>query len=219
MERPLQGLTSGRWQGWYDSQGALETPVEERGHAVFNGDPTPVITTLTDAAKSCSPAELSALERLQRDGSGLYSWFVDEEGAATLSDGLGHLVGAGLVYVGQTGATRWPSGLPSDATLLSRIKSQHLRGRRSGSTLRRTFGAVLDVAFQRSVERDELSQWMADHLRVVPLLVEDADSLGDLERTVVQALEPALNLDHVGLTPVRATLKRLRKESDERPTH
>ena len=58
---------------------------------------------------------------------------------------------------------------------------------------------------------------MADHLRVVPLLIEDADSLGDLERMVVQSLEPPLNLDHVGLTPVRTALKRLRKESDEHP--
>ena len=59
---------------------------------------------------------------------------------------------------------------------------------------------------------------MADHLRVIPLLIEDADSLGDLERMVVQSLEPPLNLDHVGLTPVRSALKRLRRESDEHPT-
>ncbi len=217
VERPLQGLTSGRWQGWYDAQNAVETPVEAPGEPVFAGDPGPVIATLADATKSYSPGELAALERLQLDGCGLYSWFVDGEGAATLSKGLGHLVEPGLVYVGQTGATRWPSGLPSGATLLSRIKSQHLRGRRSASTLRRTFGSVLDVACERPVLREELSQWMADHLRVVPLLVEDADSLGDLERMVVQSLEPPLNLDHVGLTPVRSALKRLRKESDELP--
>ena len=217
VERPLQGLNSGRWQGWYDAKGAVETPADKRGSPVFTGDPTPVIATLADAAKSCSPGELAALERLRLDGSGLYSWFVDEEGAGALSKGLDHLVEAGLVYVGQTGATRWPSGLPSGATLLSRIKSQHLRGRRSASTLRRTFGSVLDIAFGRPVHREELSQWMTDHLRVVPLLIEDADSLGDLERMVVQALEPPLNLDHVGLTPVRSVLKHLRKDSDELP--
>ena len=217
VERPLQRLTSGRWQGWYDAHNAAETPSAAQGDPVFSGDPTPVIATLADTTKSYSPGELAALERLQLDGCGLYSWFVDGEGASTLSKGLGHLVEPGLVYVGQTGATRWPSGLPSGATLLSRIKSQHLRGRRSASTLRRTFGSVLDVAFERPVLREELSQWMADHLRVVPLLIEDADSLGDLERIVVQSLEPPLNLDHLGLTPLRSVLKRLRKESDERP--
>ena len=77
---------------------------------------------------------------------------------------------------------------------------------------------MLDVAFAKPVLQEELSQWMAGHLRVVPLLIEDADSLGDLERTVVQSLDPPLNLDHVGLTPVRSALKRLRKESDERQT-
>jgi hypothetical protein len=217
VERPLQGLTSGRWQSWYDAHNAVETPAEAPGDPVFTGDPTPVIAALADATKSYSPGELAALERLQLDGWGLYSWFVDGEGAATLSKGLGHPVEPGLVYVGQTGATRWPSGSPSGATLLNRIKSQHLRGRRSASTLRRTLGSVLDVAFERPVLREELSQWMADHLRVVPLLIEDADSLGDLERMVVQSLEPALNLDHVGLTPVRSALKHLRKESDEHP--
>ena len=216
LERPLQGLTSGRWQGWYDARNAVETP-SAVGNPVFVGDPTPVVSALADAAKSYSPAELAALERVQLDGSGLYSWFVDEDGAESLSKGLGQRVEAGLVYVGQTGATRWPSGSPSGAILLSRIKNQHLRGRRSASTLRRTFGSVLDAAFGRPVLQEELSQWMADHLRVVPLLVEDADSLGDLERMVVQALDPALNLDHVQLTPVRTALKRLRRESDERP--
>ncbi len=218
VERPLQGLTSGRWQGWYDAHNSVGSPVEAPGDPLFSGDPAQVIATLADATKSYSPRELAALERLELDGSGLYSWFVDDDGAEALTKGLGHLVEPGLVYIGQTGATRWPSGLPSDATLLSRIKSQHLRGRRSGSTLRRTFGSVLDVAFARPVLREELSQWMADRLRVVPLLIEDADSLGDLERRVVQSLEPPLNLDHVGLTPVRSALKRLRKESDERQT-
>ena len=48
---------------------------------------------------------------------------------------------------------------------------------------------------------------MADHLRVVPLLVDDADSLGDLERMVVQTLEPALNLDHVRAHPSSDSLE------------
>jgi hypothetical protein len=46
------------------------------------------------------------------------------------------------------------------------------------------------VAFRRSVR-------MAGYLRVVPLLVEDPASLGDLERIVVETLEPPLNFEHV----------------------
>ena len=94
VERPLQGLTSGRWQGWYDAQGAVETPASGARRSGLRGDPTPVIATLADATKSYSPGELAALERLQLDGSGLYSWFVDAEGAANLSKGLGHNVAA-----------------------------------------------------------------------------------------------------------------------------
>jgi hypothetical protein len=44
------------------------------------------------------------------DSSGLYSWWVDKPGAQELSSGLGLQVEACRIYVGQTGATAWPSG-------------------------------------------------------------------------------------------------------------
>jgi hypothetical protein len=52
---------------------------------------------------------------------GLYSWWIDDAGAADLSRGLGHLVAPGLIYAGQAGATKEPSGKTSGATLALRV--------------------------------------------------------------------------------------------------
>lgn len=234
IDQPLHGLTAARWQGWYDAHAGhhadvqedaptdasaapptLETvPLQGSGVDVFDGDPRAWITRLGDEANAVRPADLAALEREVMDGPGLYSWFVDEAGSEDLGRGLGVEVSPGLIYVGQTGATKWPSGKPSNGTLINRIRRQHLGGRRSSSTLRRTLGAILDAAMQRAVSRDDLTTWMFAHLRVVPAVMSDAASLGDLERQVVQALEPPLNLDHVGPTPARVRLKQLRVGAD-----
>ena len=160
-----------------------------------------------------SPAELDVAHRAMLRSPGLYSWFIDASGAEALTRGLWHDVQPGLVYVGQTGATRWPSGAASGSTLDKRLRSQHLQGRRSASTLRRTFGGVLDVAFGAPLARDDLTKWMASHLRVVPYPVADPHTLADLERQVVQALDPPLNLDHVGASPLRIRLRALRSSS------
>jgi hypothetical protein len=207
VARPLEGLRSGQWQGWYDAYAHVQQLGDE---STFSGDPTPIADWLADRGNAKSANELVALERQQLGRPGLYSWFVDEDGAGDLTKGLGHSVQPGLVYVGQTGATKWPSGKTSENSLLKRLHSQHLRGRRSASTLRRTLGGVLDASFGRVLLRDELSEWVAAHLRVVPLLVEDPDSLGDLERQVVQALNPPLNLEHAATDPLRVELRRLR---------
>ncbi len=216
IERPLQGLTSGRWQGWYDAQAVDQHAATEQSRAdSFVGDAQEWITRLGDEAQSVDPADLATMERAVMDGPGLYSWFVDRVGAEDLSRGLGIAVPSGLLYVGQTGATKWPSGTPSKGTLLNRIRRQHLGGRRSNSTLRRTLGAILDQANGRELSKADLTAWMYAHLRVVPAIAADGDSLGDLERQVVQALEPPLNLDHVGLTPVRVRLRQLRADADD----
>ena len=75
--------------------------------------------------------------------AGLYSWWTDAAGAHDLSDGLGHLVPEGLIYAGQTGATKWPSGKVPNSTLAGRIRGNHLRGRVRGSTFRLTLAAAL----------------------------------------------------------------------------
>ena len=167
------------------------------------------VQRLSDLTQAIAPRELSGPDRHLLNGPGLYSWFVDADGASDLSRGLGEPVEGGLVYVGQTGGARWPSGDASAATLPSRL-GQHARGRRSASTLRWTLGVILDAAYGRELGREELTRWIAEHLKIVPVVVEDSDSLLDLERQVVEALDPPLNLDHVGLTDVRRNLKRLR---------
>jgi hypothetical protein len=222
IERPLEGLTATRWQGWYDAQAADQHPAPEQSGATeqrwgeaFVGDAQAWISRLGDQANSVDPADLATLERAAMDGPGLYSWFVDQAGAADLGRGLGVDVPSGLIYVGQTGATKWPSGKPSQGTLLNRIKRQHLGGRRSSSTLRRTLGAIVDHANGGALSKDDLTAWMFAHLRVVPAITADGASLGDLERQVVQALQPPLNLDHVGPTPARIRLKQLRADADD----
>jgi hypothetical protein len=49
----------------------------------------------------------------------------------------------GLIYAGQTGATFWPSGKGSQATLGGRIGGNHLNGSVAGSTFRLTLAGVL----------------------------------------------------------------------------
>ena len=168
------------------------------------------VLRLGDSGCSIAPTDLAALRRTPADRPGLYSWFADANGAADLSLGLGQEVVPGLVYVGQTGATRWPSGTPSKATLVSRLWGQHLRGRRSSSTL----GAVLDARHDTVIDRDDLTSWMFAHLRVVPAPTTDRYTLSSLERDVVQAMDPPLNLDHVGASPVRVRLRELRATAD-----
>jgi len=50
---------------------------------------------------------------------------------------------AGLIYAGQAGATRWPSGKRSASTLWNRVVSMHLPGAAEFSTFRRTLAAIL----------------------------------------------------------------------------
>lgn len=215
IERPLEGLTSVRWQGWYDAR-AGDQPADVRGGGdEYPGDPEAWIAQIGDHANSVSPSDLASIERSVMDGPGLYGWFVDQLGAADISRGLGIEVSAGLIYVGQTGATKWPSGKASTGTLLNRIRRQHLGGSRSSSTLRRTLGAILDQAHEHAWSSAALSDWMVRHLRVVPAITPDADALGDLERQVVRALDPPLNLDHVDPTPTRTRLQELRAATDQ----
>ena len=218
IERPLQGLPAGAGRAGT----TRKTPSKlqsSRGDPVFMGDP--IARDHVHSPMPLSPTvrrKLAALERLQLDGSGLYSWFVDEEGAGPLTKGLGHRVEAGLVYVGQTGATRWPSGLPSGATLLSRIKSQHLRGRRSASTLRRTFGRCSTSRLAgRCSKRSSANGWpttSASYHCSSRMRTRSATSSGELS----SRSSPPSILITWGMTPVRKLLKRLRKASDERPT-
>ena len=129
---------------------------------------------------------------------GIYSWWVDDAGAADLTTGLGHQIDAGLIYAGLAGATH-SGGSPSSNTLWGRIATMHLGKSHEFSTLRRTLGSILASADQQlAINEVHLTRWMHAHLQVIAIPVADVDTLGDLETEILAALDPPLNLAKVG---------------------
>ncbi|HEY1775943.1 MAG TPA: hypothetical protein VGG41_07265 [Solirubrobacteraceae bacterium] len=152
---------------------------------------------------------------------GLYSWWVDADGARDLATGIGIPVIAGRIYAGQTGATQWPSGRTGEMTLKDRIDDSHLRGRVYGSTFRKTLaGALLitldlDVAAPNKLTapaETNLGRWMRDHLEVAVHPLLERDALGDLEDRLLAILDPPLNIRGRAATPIRRRLSRLRQQ-------
>jgi hypothetical protein len=164
---------------------------------------------LTDRSNARTKTELAAIAG-SLGSPGLYSWWADDIGASDLSQGLGHSVESGLIYAGQAGATHEQSGKTSGATLRNRLLGQHFNGSTRGSTFRFTIGAILSAALGRRLTEAEISQWMSDRLRVVPSPDADAGSLFSVERALLSAIDPPLNLDEVPPTPLRTDLSRLR---------
>jgi hypothetical protein len=172
---------------------------------------------LTHAASARSVPALLASDPARLRAAGMYSWWVDADGASDLSAGLGLTLVPGLVYAGQAGATRWPSGSSSGNTLWSRLAGMHATGNVKSSTFRRTLHAVLTPSPGRPPDEAHLSRWMAAHLRVVTVPWTDADTLAGLELAVLARLDPPLNLAGMRPTPLRDRLKRLRSEGDPDP--
>jgi hypothetical protein len=152
---------------------------------------------------------------------GLYSWWVDDEGAEALTEGLGVLVPSGRIYAGQTGATKWPSGKRGSATLWSRIGRNHLAGTIRASTFRRTLAASLLRSLELELvapgrlaagSEQRLSRWMRERLEVAVHAFADADALADLEQRVLTVLDPPLNLEGMPPTPTRDRRSALRTE-------
>jgi hypothetical protein len=155
------------------------------------------------------------------DRPGLFGFWVDEPGAAELARGLEIPLEAGRIWVGQAGATRWPSGRANSDTLGERIARTHLQGRVRSSTVRLTLAGILFVQLdlvvqasallQASAEND-LSDWMSAHLSVAVHPHDDRDSLAGLEQAVVQRLDPPLNIDdYLPATSVRQSVIALRR--------
>jgi hypothetical protein len=153
------------------------------------------------------------------DGCGLYSWWIDSSGAKGLTHGIEAEVAEGLVYAGQTGATKWPSGRRSRATLASRIGANHIRGRVRGSTFRLTLAAALhrELDFQivgskklAPESEHRLTDWIRDHLAVSVFPYGDPDELGRVEDDLLDKLDPPLNLTGRPRTRLRANLTALR---------
>lgn len=172
-----------------------------------------------------SPALVSASEwpaggaELARPG--LFAFWASDAGAADLASGLDLPFVAGRVYVGQAGATRWPSGRASADMLGERVGRTHLGGKVRGSDLRLTLAAILfdqlDLTVQAAMllqasSEQALSEWMRTHLLVAVHPHDDRDSLGGLEQAIVGRLDPPLNLeDRLPATSVRQRVALLRK--------
>lgn len=88
----------------------------------------------------------------------------------------------------------------------------HLAGNHEFSTFRRTIGAILAAEIgSTDVDEQALSEWMRAHLRVVTISFDDRDELGRLEKRVLTALDPPLNLQGMPSSSVRRRLRELRR--------
>lgn len=206
LVEPLSGLPLGQRLAWY-------RPWTEISPVL---GPTPevsdLVARLKDQATTQSPAEFLSTNGVGLRAPGLYSWWIDHEGAADLTTGLGLLLEPGLIYAGLAGATRSRSGRKSTNTLWGRIRGMHLGGRHQFSTFRLSLGSILAAARgETEIDEERLTDWMHAHLRVIALPVEDADALGGLETAVLAALTPPLNLAKLPKTRMRARLSELRK--------
>jgi len=173
---------------------------------------------LSDERRTEPPASFPA-DPSSASHAGLYSWWADDEARSLIAAQLGVPIPR-LIYAGQAGATRWPSGTRSNATLASRIRGNHINGNASSSTFRLTISAILldplglVVAKPGRLQRDDnrrVSDWIKEHLRVAIVPYHDRDSLGRIESEVLDLLDPPLNLDGRPPTDSRTLLSRLRR--------
>jgi hypothetical protein len=213
---PLARLRQGEQLAWYgrhhtgDSSGPrpLVSPPGGAREASAPG----LARLLSDPSRALSPRELLGGGHDDLLVPGLYSWWVDSQGAADLSCGLGLLVPDGLIYAGQAGATRWPSGKRTQGTLWRRITGMHLGGAAEFSTFRRTLAAILRPVLGLDTEDDpKLSGWINTHLGVNAVPVPDPDRLAEAETAVLDLLDPPLNLRGRPPTAIRARLAELRR--------
>ncbi|KGN37505.1 DUF6884 domain-containing protein [Knoellia subterranea] len=198
---PLQGLQFGKRLSWY-SQRATGRGIQAE----------PDADMLRDVARARPLREILDGKGAGIRAPGMYSWYVDAEGATDLSHGLGQHVEPGLIYAGLAGATR-RSGAPSSNTLWGRIATMHLGKKQQFSTLRRSLGSILAHADGvAAIDEIRLTAWMLDHLRVITVPTADADTLDELETVILSELDPPLNLAKVPRTPLRVRLSELRKQ-------
>lgn len=209
---PLRGLTLGERLAWYKTRAARpETgaAAEDTGTHV---DTRAFVEMLLNWTRAVTPSEFLSGRGEGLKVPGLYSWWVDEKGAADLAVGLGCSISSGLIYAGLAGATRWPSGKRSTNTLWSRISGMHLGRRHNLSTFRLSLGSVIASATGGAViDEAALTEWMKAHLKVVASPCSDADTLGRLEHDVLTEIDPPLNLQGMEPTPIRSRLTELRR--------
>ena len=178
---------------------------------------------LSDGSSAMAPSRFPPDTALaQRPG--MYAWWGDEHACAVLGEEIGAQLPP-LLYVGQAGATRWPSGTRSRATLASRIGQQHIRGNARSSTFRLTISVLLlkplglvpaDGGKLDRRSNELVSTWIAEHLRIAIAPYDNRDTLADVEADVVSRLDPPLNLGHCLPSEARARLRKLRQSLSRR---
>jgi hypothetical protein len=211
---PLRHLRQGEQLAWYgDGRPQMKPADNEQVQPV-----EALVARLSNSDEAVTPKQLLHDRNAALDSPGLYSWWVDADGARDLSLGLGHHVSPGLIYAGQAGSTRWPSGRRSRNTLRDRLIGMHLTGNVEFSTFRRTLWAVLDIPLGLAAKGEHaLTEWMTAHLRVIAVPVPDADVLGRIEGEVLEELNPPLNLAGRPPSDIRETLRGLRSAAFRRP--
>jgi hypothetical protein len=177
-----------------------------------------LVRRLMDPARRV-PANTFPLDPVEAAQPGLYTWWADAEGQNLVAHVLRCEIPE-LIYAGEAGATRWPSGQPSGATLGSRIEKNHLRGNVESSTFRKTLSAILKgplglqvMGSGRLVPEDNrrVTEWIGEHLRVAVVAFHDRDELAVVEEAVLHLLDPPLNLQGRPRTPIRHRLSQLRE--------
>jgi hypothetical protein len=212
VTRPLAGLRQGEQLAFYGTTTQTKRTRDHAARAQSVPAAVTVVAALLDEHHAVTPAYFLAQDPAGLRVPGLYSWWVDEEGAADLSRAAHVTTDSGLVYAGLAGATRWPAGKHSPSTLWSRIAGVHLHGNHESSTFRRSLFALLTSPDgDGTVDEAALTAWMHAHLRVIAVPHEDRDSLEALEAVVLTALDPPLNLQGMPSTPFRRSLKDLRR--------
>lgn len=219
---PLAGLRLGEQLGWLTHHDESSPAVTDRAAESRAGsqpaDEHPaeaVIERLLEVEVAMTPSELRGRASTSFAQPGIYSWWVDSAGASELTRGLGHRVLPGLVYVGIAGGGT--EAAPRTGTLWTRIVTMHLGGNHQFSTLRLTLGAILAAAWgDDQIDERALTEWMYQHLRVLPVEVDDPRALQSLEADVLAQLDPALNLNQVGKNPLRGRVSELRKQKARR---
>jgi hypothetical protein len=209
LVEPLSGLTMGERLAWYPSLRSIGPAGPSGATSVESLE---LASRLRDFEAAVTPDELLATGRSGLDCPGLYSWWVDDEGAKDLARGLGRPVAPGLIYAGLAGATRSRSGRRSTNTLWGRLRGMHLGTRSDFSTFRLSLGSILaEVRGTNGIDEVHLSSWMHEHLRVVAVPVEAADALDGLETSVLAELDPPINLAKMSKSKTRQRLTELRK--------
>ena len=154
-----------------------------------------------DASPALVPASEWPAGATGLDRPGLFAFWASAAGAAHLSRGLDLPLEPGRIYAGQAGATKWPSGKASDDSLGHAIARVHLGGKVRMSAFRWTLAAILFAQLELQGQaamlitpssEQALGEWMGAHLSVAVHAHDDRDTLGGLERAVVERLDPPL---------------------------